>query len=130
MFRNVSLILESFYGRLKRVRFHGFNFPVATDVFVSLSAPLQCYSSKSCILEKIFCAFAPSCFGCGFAALCLCVKNLLSYLRALPMRAQAFQFGEFFYGRQSLLERGTIVFHHACAALELVHRQAGVKPFG
>ena len=40
------------------------------------------------------------------------------------MRAEAFEFREFFHRLQRLLERGAIVFHHALAALELIHRQA------
>ena len=52
------------------------------------------------------------------------MKNLFSYLRAFPMRAQTFQFREYFPGGQRLLERGSGVFDDARAALELVHRQA------
>ena len=51
-------------------------------------------------------------------------QNLFSYLRAFPMRAEAFEFREFFHRLQRLLQRRAIVFHHARAVLELIHRQA------
>ena len=41
------------------------------------------------------------------------------------MRIQTFHLRKFFHGRQRFFERGAVVFHHAGAALELVHGQAG-----
>ena len=44
--------------------------------------------------------------------------------RALAVRAQAFNLGELFHGRQRFFQRGGVVFDHARASLELIHRQA------
>ena len=60
-----------------------------------------------------------------FLRLRLCVENLCPDLRAFAMRAQSFDFGEFFYRLQRLFERGAGVFHHAGPALELVRSQPG-----
>lgn len=43
----------------------------------------------------------------------------------LPMCIQAFQFRKFLHGGQCFFERGAGVFHHARAALELIHGQSG-----
>ena len=40
------------------------------------------------------------------------------------MRVEAFKFRKFFHRLQRLLERRAVVFHHARAALELIHYQA------
>jgi len=50
--------------------------------------------------------------------------KLLPHLGASPMRPQPFDLCELAEGWQRLLERGAVVFHHARAALELIHRQA------
>ena len=43
------------------------------------------------------------------------------------MRAEAFEFREFFHRLQRLLKRRAAVFHNARAALELIHRQPGER---
>ena len=55
------------------------------------------------------------------------LKKLFPDLRTFPVRAEAFDLREFLHRLQRFLERGAVVFHHARASLELIHRQPGKR---